>query len=67
MRRFQINGSPLGVEGRRVSTVRLAFAALKTPERKTMKIKTDVHSGFVVIAIIAVLIGMLVLAVQKVR
>jgi len=47
--------------------VRLAFAALKTPEGKTMKVKTDVHSGFVVIAIIAVLIGVLVLAVQKVR
>ena len=30
-----------------------------------MKVKTDVHSGFVVIAIIAVLIGMLVRPFKK--
>jgi hypothetical protein len=38
---------------------------LYRPEGKTMKVKTDVKSGLVVIAIIAVLIGMLVPDVKK--
>ena len=35
------------------------------PEGKTMKVKTDVKSGLVVIAVIAILIAPLVPAVQK--